>query len=111
MTAEDLRHFLAIGRVAGGSVNDFGGLAEVRGSHDRRGYDGELFHILVAEIVEAVHRTSGDAQGLSGTDLDGRAIDGPSKDAPESIENFLVGIIIVGRRCQLLPDRNENLKY
>jgi len=45
----------------------FGGLAEVRGPHDRRRYDGELFHILVAKIVEAVHRASGDAQRLPGT--------------------------------------------
>jgi hypothetical protein len=29
---------------------------EVRGAHYRRGYDGELLRILVAEIIEAVHR-------------------------------------------------------
>jgi hypothetical protein len=48
MTVEDLRHFRAIGRAAGGNVDYFGGLAEVRRPHYRRGYDGELFHILVA---------------------------------------------------------------
>jgi len=39
----------------------FGRLAEVRGAHYRRGYDGELFHILAAEVVEAMHRASRDA--------------------------------------------------
>ena len=64
MTAEDVHHFRAIVWAAGGSVDYFGGLAEVRGTHYRRGYDGELFHILVAEIVETVHRASGDAPTL-----------------------------------------------
>src|SRR5450756_242966 len=85
MTAEDVHHFRAIGRAAGGSVDYFGGLAEVRGPHDRRGYDGELFHVLVAKIVEAVHRAPGDAQRLPGTNLDGRAVNRPGKDALDTI--------------------------
>src|SRR5215472_16956766 len=110
MTAEDLHHFRAIRWATGGSVDYFGGLAEVCGPHDRRGYDGELFHILVAEIVEAVHRASGDAQCLPGTNLDGRAVNRPGKDALDSVEDFLIGIVLVGRRRQLLPDRHENLE-
>ena len=85
----------------------FGGLAEVRGPHDRRRYDGELFHILVAKIVEAVHRASGDAQRLPGTNRDGRAVNRPGKDAVDAIEDFLAGIVLMGRHCQLLPDRDE----
>ena len=69
MTAEDVHHFRAIRRTASGGADYFGGLAEVRRPHDRRGYDGELFHILVAEIIEAVHRSSGDAQRLPGTNI------------------------------------------
>ena len=65
MTAEDINHFRAIGRAAGGGGDYFGGFSEVCGAHYRRGYDGELFHILVAEIIEAVHRASGDAQRLA----------------------------------------------
>ena len=87
----------------------FGGLAEVRGPHDRRRYDGELFHILVAEIIEAVHRASGDAQRLPGTNLDGRAVNRPGKDAVDAIEDFLAGIVLMGRHCQLLPDRDETV--
>jgi hypothetical protein len=60
MTAEDVHHFCAIGRAAGVVADYFGGFSEVCGAHYRRGYDGELFHILVAEIVEMVHRASGD---------------------------------------------------
>src|SRR5215471_5977999 len=111
MTAEDVHHFRAIRWATGGSVDYFGGLAEVCGPHDRRGYDGELFHILVAEIVEAVHRASGDAQRLPGTNLDERAVNRPGKDALDTIDDLLVGIVLVGRRCQLLSDGDENLKH
>src|SRR3954470_4616961 len=85
-------------------------VAEVGGAHYRGTYDGELFHILVAEIIEAVHRASGDAQRLPGTNLDGRAVNRPGKDALNTIEYLLVGIVLVGWRRQLLPDRDENLE-
>lgn len=74
MTPEDLHYLRAVGRAAAGGTDYFGSFAEIRGAHYRRGYDGELFHILAAEVVEAVHRASGDAQRLSGTHLDGRAV-------------------------------------
>ena len=64
MTAEDVHHFRAIGRAAGGSVDYFGRLAEVRGP-SRRGYASELLRIFVAKIVEAVHRAPRDALGGS----------------------------------------------
>jgi hypothetical protein len=111
MTAEDVHHFRAIGRTASGSVDYFGGLTEVGRPHNRRGYDGELFHILVAEIIEAVHRASGNAQRLPGTNLDGRAVNRPRKNSLDTIKDFFVGIVLVGRRCQLLSDRDENLKH
>src|SRR5205814_10609078 len=111
MTAEDINHFRAIGRAAGGGGDYFGGFSEVCGAHYRRGYDGELFHILVAEIIEAVHRASGDAQRLPGTNLDGRAVNRPGKDAINTVEYLLVGIVLVGWRRQLLPDRAANLQH
>jgi hypothetical protein len=55
MTPEDLHHLRAIGR-AGGGTDYFRSFAEVRGAHYRRGYDGELFHILAAGVIEAVDR-------------------------------------------------------
>jgi hypothetical protein len=111
MTAEDINHFRAIGRAAGGGGDYFGGFSEVCGAHYRRGYDGELFHILVAEIIEAVHRASGDAQRLPRTNLEGRAVNRPGKDTLDTVKDLLVRIVFVGRRCQLLPDRDENLKH
>jgi hypothetical protein len=98
MTAEDVYHFRAIGRASGGIGDYFSGFSEVRGAHYRRGYDGELFHILVAEIIEAVHRASGDAQRLPGTNLNGRAVNRPGKDALNTVEDLLVGVVLVGRR-------------
>jgi len=50
-----------------------------------------LFHILLAKITEAVHGASGDAQGLTGTNLDGRAVNRPGKDALDTVEDLLVG--------------------
>jgi hypothetical protein len=61
MTPEDVHHLRAVGRAAASGTDDFGRLAEVRGTHYRRGYDGELLHILAAEVVEAMDRASGDA--------------------------------------------------
>jgi len=111
MTAKNVHHFRAIGRAAAGGVDYFGGLAEVRGPHNRRGYDGELFHILVSEIIEAVHRASRDAECLPGTNLDGRAVNRPGKDALNTVEDLLVGVVLVGRRRQLLPGGDENLEH
>src|SRR5512139_1459943 len=86
MTPEDLHHLRAVGRATtGGGVDYFGGFAEVRGAHYRRGYDGELFHILSAEVVETVHRAPGDAQRLPRTNLDGSAVNRPGKDALDTV--------------------------
>jgi hypothetical protein len=111
MTPEDVHHLRAVGRAAGRGGDYFGGFAEVRGAHYRWGYDGELFYILAAEVIEAVHRASGDAQRLPGTDLDGRAVNRPGKDALDTVEGLLVGVVLVGRRRQLPPDRDENLEH
>ncbi len=59
MTPEDVHHLRAVGRAAASGTDYFGCLAEVRGAHYRRGYDGKLFHILAAEVVEAMYRASG----------------------------------------------------
>jgi len=91
MTPEDLHHLRAIGRAAGG-------LAEIRGAHNHRAYDGEMFYILTAEVVAAVRRAPGDAQRLPGTNLDGRAVNPPGKNALDAIEDLLVGVVLVGRR-------------
>jgi len=61
MTPEDVHHLRAIGRAAASGTDYFCRLAEVCGAHYGRGYDGELFHILAAEVVEAMYRASGDA--------------------------------------------------
>jgi hypothetical protein len=105
MTAKDVHHFRAIGRAAAGCVDYFGGLAEVRGPHNRRGYDGELFHILVSKIIEAVHRGPRDAQRLPGTNLNGRAVNRPGKDALNTVEHRVAmrdngGICMATRRTR-----------
>src|SRR6266550_2887297 len=42
-------------------------------------------------------------------DRDGRAVNRPGKDAVDAIEDFLAGIVLMGRHCQLLPDRDETV--
>jgi len=111
MTPEDLHHFRAIGRPAGGGTDYFGSFTEVRWAHYRRGYDGELFRIIAAEVIESVHRTSGDAQRLPGANLDRRSVNGPGKDALDAVENLLVSIVLVGRCRQLLPGGDENFEH
>jgi len=111
MTLEDLRHLCAVGRTTTGGTDHFSGFAEVRGSHDRRGYEDELFHILVAKVIEAMHRTSRDAQRLPGTNLDGRAFNCPGKNSLDTVKNLLVGVVLVGRSRQFLPLRDTKLKH
>jgi hypothetical protein len=111
MTPEDLHHFRAVRRPAGGGTDYFGSFTEVRGAHYRRSYDGELFRIIAAEVIEAVHRTSGDAQRLPGANLDGRSVNRPGKDALDAVENLLVSIVLVSRRRQFLPGGDENLEH
>ena len=112
MTSEDVRHFSAVGHSAGGSsITDyFGSFAELCGGHDGRRYDRELFHTLAAEIIEAVHRPAGDAQSLARPNFDGRAFNRPGKDALDTVEGLLVGIILVGWYSQLRPGGYENLE-
>jgi hypothetical protein len=111
MPPEDVHDLRAGGRPAGGGTDYFGSFAEVRGAHYRSGYLGELFHILPAEVIEAVHRASGDAQRLPGTNVDGHAVNRPGKDALNTVEDLLVGVVLVGRGRQLLPDGDENLEH
>ncbi len=82
-----------------------------RWSHDRWRYNGELFDILVTEIIEAVHRASRDTQGLPGTNLDWRAINRPGQDTLDAIKNLLVGVILVRRGGQLLPHWHADLEH
>ena len=93
------------------SADYFGSFAEVRGAHYRRGYDGELFRICAAQVIESMHPASGNAQRLPGTNLDGRAINGPSKDSLDTVEDFFVGVVLMGRRRQLLSGWDEHLEH
>ena len=72
--------------------------------------DDELFRILAAEVVEAVHGAAGDAQRLPGADGDGRAVNRPGQDALDAVEDLLVGVVPVGRRRQLLAAGDANLE-
>ena len=86
-------------------------VARVRGSHDRRRYDGELFHILAAQIVEAVNRTARNTKSLAGTNLDGPPLNGPREDSFDTVENFFLSIVFVGWTCQLLLNGDGKLKH
>ena len=90
MTPENFHHPRVVRWSTGGGVDYFGSFAEVPGAHYRRGYDDELFHILGAEVVEAVRRASGNAQCLSGTNLDWLAIYRPSEDAVDTVESLFI---------------------
>src|SRR5271167_598761 len=59
MTAEDVHHFCAIGRPAGGGGEYFSGFSEVRGAHYRRAYNGELYHILSLANCYSAHDSLG----------------------------------------------------
>jgi hypothetical protein len=111
MTPEELHHFRTVGRPTGSGTDYFGSFTEVRGAHYCRGYDGELFRVIAAEVIEAVYRTSGDAQRLSRANLDGRSVNRPGNDALDAVENLLVSIVLVGRSRQLLPGGDENLEH
>ena len=111
MTPDDVSHLRAVGWAAGSRTDHFGSLAKVRGAHYRGRYDDKLFHILATEVIEAMHRASRDTQGLTGTNLDGHAINRPREDARDTVKDLLVGVVLVGRCRQLLPDGDEKLEH
>jgi hypothetical protein len=85
MTPEDLCHLGSVRGAAGSSTDYLGGFTEVRRAHNRRAYHGELFHVLSAEVVEAVRSASGDAQRLPRTNFDGRTVNRPGEDALDTV--------------------------
>lgn len=105
----DVHHLRAVGRT--GRVDHFGGFAEVCRPHYSRGYDDELFDILAAEVIEAMHSASGDAQRLPRTNLYGNAVNCPGKDPLNTVEDLLVSVVLVGRRRQLLPKGDAKLEH
>jgi hypothetical protein len=111
MPPKDVHHLLAVGWTSSGDVDDGGGFPEVCRAHDRRRYHGKLFHILAAEVVKAVYRAARNAERLSWSYLDGRSLNRPCQDAFDPIDDFLVSVIAMGGRGQLLPGRNSKLEY
>ena len=111
MTPEDFCHLFAVWRAINRSVNYFGRLAQICRAHDRRADNDELLHILTAKVVKSVYRAWRYAQRLARTNLDGDAVNRPCKDTLYAIEDFLIGVILVGRRRQLLSCGGEKLEY
>ena len=111
MSPKYLDHFLAVGRASCRDTDHFGRFAKVRRPHDRRRYDRELFHVIAAEIVEAVYRAARDTKRLPRTNLDGCPVNRPGKDAFDTIDNLLVSVVFVGRGGQHLPDWDAKLKH
>jgi len=58
-----------------------------------------------------VHRASGDAQRLPGTNLDGCAVNRPGKDSLDAVEDLFVGVVLVSRSRQLLASGDKNLEH
>ena len=58
----------------------------------------------------AVRQSRVDQVPVAGTDLDRPAVNCPGEDALDTVENLLVGVVLVGRCRQLLPGRDENLE-
>jgi hypothetical protein len=111
MPPEHISHLRAVGRAPGGRTDYFSGFAEVCGPHYRRGYEGELLHVLAAQVIETVHRPTWDAQRLPWTNRDGRAVNRPGKDTLDTVKDLLVGVVLISRRRQFLPDGDENLEH
>jgi hypothetical protein len=104
-------HLLAVWWATSRSVDYFGRLAKVCRSHDRRTDNDELLRIPTAKVVKAVYRAPRYAQRLARANLDGDAVNSPCKYTLYAIEDFLIGVIFVGRRRKLLSCGGEELEY
>jgi hypothetical protein len=74
VSPKDINHLLAVWRTSCGGAAYFCRFSEIRWSHNRWRYNGELFDILVTEIIEAVHRASRDTpnQALAKVEIEQR---------------------------------------
>lgn len=84
-----------VGRAAGGCAQDCGSLAEEVGAEDAGSDDGECPGSGGAEIVEAMHGSAGDDDGLARRECDGLAVDGEGEGAFEAVKSLFVGIVAV----------------
>jgi hypothetical protein len=58
---EDFYHLRAVWWTIACSTKYLSSFPEIGRSHYSRGYDGELFYIVEAEVIEAVNRPTGNA--------------------------------------------------
>lgn len=111
MPPKDVHHLRPVRGATGGRPDDLGRFTEVCRPHDGRSYEGELFRIPGPIIVEAVHRPSLDTECLPGANLDWVSVYRPGENTLNSVEDLLVGIVLVVRCRLFLPGRNENLEH
>src|SRR6478736_9386677 len=98
-----------VGRPTGRGVEDGRSVAEVAGAEDAGGDDRERPGVVLAEVVEPVHRAARDAERLARGDVDRRALDRPGQDASEPVDRLLVAVVAVCGR-HLRADGNVELE-
>jgi hypothetical protein len=94
MTPENVHHLRSVGWTAASSRNYCSSFTEVLWPHNCWRYKDQLFHILASEVIEAVHRATGNAQRLPGADLNGGSVNRPSQDAFNPVKGLLIGFVL-----------------
>ena len=106
----DLCHFCAVGRAAGGCVDDLGGFAEVLRADGSGRDDAEDFDVLAGVVVKAMDGSARNAEGLAGAYVNLPAVYGPGQDAFEAVDGFLVVVVAMRRGREPLRAGNDDLK-
>src|SRR5262249_25918814 len=109
VTAHDLGELRAIRRPVR-RLHHRSDFLEVQRTDRRRRDDTQRFGVLVAVVVEAVHGAARDAQGLSGSDIERLAVDGPRDHALEPVDRLCVVVVAVRGGHQTLRARYRELE-
>jgi len=79
------------------------------GAEDAGGDDGECLRVDVLGVVELVDGAAGDAERLTGADVDRNALDRPGQPSLEPVDRLLVAVVAVPG-CDLRAGRSVELE-
>src|SRR5579864_923754 len=110
MAAHDFRQPGSLRQTAGRCVDYLGRLAEILGAYCSWRNHAERLYVLDSVVIESVNGAARDAKCLSGPDIDLFSVHCPGCHSFNTVDSFFIMIVAMGRSCQALCARNDELE-